>query len=461
MRYRMKFLYWLMGLGIGSLFVGLVMAEPEDTATSASVHVLEVDGVIGPATSDFIIRGIEHAEESKARLVVIRLNTPGGLDTAMRDIIQKILASQVPVATYVAPSGARAASAGTYILYASHIAAMAPATNLGAATPVQIGPGGGGGDQQEPEKTKDKTPDDRKAGGSAMEKKIINDAVAYIRGLAKLRGRNEQWAEKAVREAASLTASDALEQRVIDFIATDIQELVSNAHGAEVSVVTGSITVDTEKAVIEHMEMDWRSQVLAIITNPNIAYILMLLGMYGLFFELSNPGSIFPGVLGAICLLLALYAFQVLPVNYAGVALILVGMAFIVGEVFVPSFGALGIGGAIAFVVGSVILIDTEVQAFQLSLPLIITVAAFSALFLLIIATLALKQRRKPIVSGKEEMMGSVGEATEAFDTDGRIRIHGELWQAKSTQPVRQGQRVKVSGMDGLVLHIEPLNEEK
>ena len=440
----------------------LLICPPSLHAAADQALLLEVDGIIGPASSDFIVRGIEDAEAAGAPLVLIRMNTPGGLDSSMRDIIRKILASKVPVATYVAPPGSRAASAGTYIMYASHIAAMAPATNLGAATPVSLSPGGLGsprkpanentGDEEQQEDTPEPA--------SAMERKAVNDAVAYIKGLARMRGRNVEWAEKAVREAASLTAVEALEQGVIDVIAKDVDDLLAQIHGREVEVGDAPTVLDTDSLQVETVTPDWRSRLLGIITNPNVAYVLMLLGVYGLFFELSNPGSIFPGVTGAVCLLLALYAFQVLPVNYAGVALILLGIALMVGELFVPSFGAMGIGGGIAFIVGSLILMDTEVEAFQLSLPLIVTVTAVTALFVFSIITLALRQRRRPVVSGREELIGSVGEAIDDFTGDGRIHVHGESWSARSRDSIAKGQQVKVTGLDGLTLIVEPTTKE-
>lgn len=442
------------------------------------VVVLELDEVIGPASSDFVVRGIEDAEASAAKLVILRLNTPGGLDTSMRDIITKILASTVPIVTYVAPPGSRAASAGTYIMYAGHVAAMAPATNLGSATPVSMTPGGFDGDNEptapdrgidadesgqpaDTETSGDEAEADSPRPGSALQRKVINDAIAYIKGLARLRGRNEQWAEAAVREAVNLTAEEALEQNVIDIVAKDVPDLLRQLDGRTVELQMGEVTLDdTESLMIETVEPDWRTKLLAVITNPNVAYILVLLGVYGLFFELSNPGALFPGVLGAICLLVALYAFQVLPVNYAGLALLLLGIALMVGELFMPSFGVLGIGGGAAFLIGSLILIDTEVEAFQLSMPLIITVTAVTALFVFTLISMALRQRKQPVVSGREQMLGSTGEATDAFTGTGTIRIHGESWSARSELPVRKGQRVKVLKLDGLTLVVEPVEEE-
>lgn len=469
-------------LGLAACVVGMItLVVPEaalsDAADTPHAVVLELEGPIGPASSDFIQRGIEQAESSNATLVILRMDTPGGLDTAMRDIISRILASRIPIATYVSPPGSRAASAGTYIMYASHVAAMAPATNLGSATPVSMMPGGLGGGEQ-PDETDDteegadgklaeegapadstdeaKPPPMR----TAMERKVINDAVAYIKGLARLRGRNEKWAEAAVRSAVNLTAEDALEKGVIDIVASDIQDLLAQLDGRRIEMQSGEVTLDTTNLAIETIEPDWRTRLLAIITNPNVAYMLLLLGVYGLFFELSNPGSLFPGVLGAICLLLALYAFNVLPVNYAGLALILLGIGFMVGEMFMPSFGILGIGGTVAFVVGSLILMETEVAAFQISLPLIIAVTVVTAAFIFTLITLALRQRRKPVVSGREQMIGGIGEATADFSDNGTIHIHGEMWSARSERTVRKGQHVKVRDMEGLTLVVEPLEEQ-
>ena len=396
---------------------------------------MPLEGAIGPASADFVGRAIKRAAKDKAQLVVVRMDTPGGLDTSMRELIKDILASPVPVATFVAPSGARAASAGTFILYASHVAAMAPGTNVGAASPVSIGAPQQPGQDKGDKKGKSDPVD-------TMTKKVTNDAVAYIRGLAEMRGRNADWAERAVREAVSLSAQQALKLKVIDHVAADVPDLLAK--------------LGKKDSQVAHVEVDWRTKVLGVITNPSIAYIMILIGVYALIFEFMNPGLVLPGVVGAICLLLALYAFHLLPVNYAGLALILLGIAFMVAEAFLPAFGSLGVGGLIAFVIGSVILIDdTALPGFEIPYTLIGGVAAASAAFLFFVIGMAVRNRRRPVVSGREYLIGATAEALEDFEAEGWARVQGETWRVRSNAPVRRGERLQVKGIEGLVLTVE------
>ena len=420
--------------------------------------LVNVQGPIGPATMDFLVSSLEEAASRNAELVIIRLDTPGGLDASTRGIVKAILNSPVPVATFVAPEGARAASAGTYILYASHIAAMSPATNVGAATPVNIigaKPPGQKGDSDADEKDSGPAPDS----GDAMSRKAVNDAVAYVRGLASKHGRNADWAELAVREAASITSGEALEIGVIDLIAKDAGDLLEQVNGRTVEVQGRDRVLDTSSLLVEQLEPDWKSELLAVITSPTIAYLLLLIGVYGLILEGYNPGAILPGVVGAICLLTALYAFQMLPVNYAGFALIVLGIILMIGEAMAPSFGALGIGGVISIVIGSIILIDTDVPGFAVSRPLIGAIALAGSLGLLAIIGIAVKARQRPVVAGREELAGAAGTALMDFETRGDVFVHSERWSAVTESPLRKGQAIVVTGIEGLTLEVRPADE--
>ncbi|MCK9814437.1 nodulation protein NfeD [Pseudomonas sp. MAFF 302046] len=425
------------------LLAGLIGLSSVQAWAAAPVVVLTLNGVISPASADYVVRGLNRAAEQQAQLVVIGIDTPGGLDTSMRTIIQAILASPVPVATYVAPSGARAASAGTYILYASHIAAMAPGTNLGAATPVQLNAG--------------PAPSPSDSAGETLTHKQINDAAAYIRGLAQLRGRNADWAEQAVRQAASLSAQEALKLKVVDYLADDLGALLKQLDGKPLNAAGHEVQLHTLGAALIHYDPDWRSQVLSVITHPSVALILLMLGIYGLFFEFVSPGTAVPGVLGGICLLLGLYALQLLPVNYAGVALILLGIAFMVAEAFLPTFGVIGFGGIIAFVAGAVMLMDTDLPGYGIPLPLIIGLAVISAVLLVALASMALGARKRQLVSGDAGLVGSHTtitrvQANNAYN--GWVQLQGENWQVLSATPLSPGQGVRVVARKGLLLEV-------
>ena len=420
-------------------------APPVATPTAVLV---EIKDAIGPATKDHFLRALDKAEEQRAELLILVLDTPGGLDAAMRDMIQGILNASVPVATFVAPSGARAASAGTYLLYASHVAAMSPGTNLGAATPVPIG----GAQPEAPAQGGEEQPAPR----SASDRKAVNDAVAYIRGLAEMRGRNVEWAEAAVRQAASLPAQEALEQGVIDLVAKDVPDLLAQLDGREYETRSGKVTLATAGIVVERFEPDWRTELLAVLTNPLVAYGLLIIGLYGLLFEGYNPGALLPGVVGAICLVLGLYALQVLSVNYAGLALVGLGVAMMIGELFAPSFGALGLGGLVAFVIGSIILMDTDTPGFGVNLGLVGGIALVAGVVMFGTGWLAMRARSRPVGTGAEQLVGAQAVVAERFSGNGRVRLFGEEWNAQCATPLEAGQRVTIERVDGLTLHVRP-----
>lgn len=417
-----------------TLYVLTVIALfPTACHAAEYIPVLKAEGVINPVMAEFIIKGIDQAEQEKAEVIVIELDTPGGLDTSMRDIVKRISQSLVPVVVYVSPSGSRAASAGLFILLSAHIAAMAPGTNVGAAHPVAVG------------KDMDKT----------MAKKAENDSAAYIRSLAEKRDRNPEWSEKAVRESVSATEKEALELNVIDLIAKDTEELLDSINGKKVEVAVGIKWIDTEGLKIEYREMGLRHQILSLISNPNVAYILMMLGFYGIFFELTNPGSIFPGVIGAIFLILAFYSFQTLPVNYAGLLLIILAVILFILEVQITSYGLLTIGGLISMTLGSIMLFDSPLPFFKLSLEVVLPVVIVSSLFFIFILSLAIKAHRHKPVTGNEGLIGLEGTVKKS-SSNGEIMVlvHGELWNALGDTAMQQGDKVVVDKVKGLKLQV-------
>lgn len=460
------------------LIVGmtLALAQPggtpdrarAQTGAAAPVYLIPLKGAVGPASASFVRRGFEQARQAGAQLIVLEMDTPGGLDPSMRQIIQDILASPVPVLGYVYPGGARAASAGTYILYASHLAAMAPGTNLGAASPVRLGIGGP--ERRERAERTERAADGRPASEGAasapgraasdrkddgldtLERKQLHDAAAYIRGLAQLRGRNAEWAERAVREAVSLSADEAAAQRVVDLIAPDVPALLRAVDGRAVVAAGASRTLRTAQASVIELEPDWRYRLLAVLTEPSVALILMMIGIYGLIFEFSTPGMVLPGVAGAICLLLALFALQMLPINYAGLALIALGIGCMVAEAFLPSFGALGLGGIVAFALGAVMLIDTDIPGFGVPLWMIGTLSLAAAALSFGVSAAAVRARRQPAVIADTRVVGNAGRIID----EGWAEVQGERWRVRSAAPLRTGQAVRVTGRQGLVLDVEP-----
>jgi len=440
MKYSLKILFSLL------LFVAALPLFPQ-TAPNNTIHVLRIDGAIGPASSEFIVGGIE-AAQSQAKALIIEMDTPGGLDLAMRDMIQAILESDIPVITYVSPQGSRAASAGTYILYASHVAAMAPATNLGAATPVQIAAPGIGETPEEPEAEAGESP------STAMERKIINDARAYIRGLAELRGRNAEWAEMAVVEAASLSATEALAMNVVDIVATDINDLLVQLDGRSISIKDQELILDTSGVQLQNIEPDWRISFLNVITNPNLILILGMIGVYGLIIEFYNPGFGLPGILGAICLLLAGYGLQLLPLNYTGVGLIVLGLILIIAEALMPSFGIMGLGGIAALSLGAMIMIESDIAVYQVSLPLVAAIAVAFALLLFFTLRSFFNIRKRPSISGIQTMIGVEGVSLTDLEQNGMVEVQGEVWNAETDEQITKGEKIRVTGIHGAHLKV-------
>lgn len=438
-------------LAIGAMLLAALGVAPAGAAegTAKRAAVLDVNGIIGPAMADYIVREIRTVAPSGTGLVILRMNTPGGLDTSMRQIISAILASRVPVATYVAPSGARAASAGTYITYASAIAAMAPGTNIGAATPVQLGGSllPGGSDQNS--KTKSGTTADTET------RKIINDAIAYIRGLATLNNRNADWAADAVRSAVSVPASEALSLHVIDAVATDVPDLLRQIDSKVVTVNGKPERLATAGLSIVDVPQDWRTELLGLITNPDVAFILMLIGIYGLILEFFNPGAVAPGLVGTISLLIAFYALAFIPINYAGVALVIIGIGLMLAEIHIGAFGTLGVGGIVAFVIGALLMFPARGTGFTLSWGVVLGAALGSAALILLALATLLRSRKRPVVTGSEALIGAEGEAVSWDGDEGRVRVQGEIWRARAGAPLAAGQRIKIVKRDGLILCVE------
>jgi len=445
-------------LVLAGIALTMLPLPPHANAATRAL-VLDINGAIGPAIADYVVRNLKSAQPGEVGIVVLRMNTPGGLDSSMREINAAILASSVPVATYVAPSGARAASAGTYIAYASSIAAMAPGTNIGAATPIQLrGPSflPGGGPQQPSGQGDSQRKENPAEPADTETRKIVNDAAAYIRGLAELNGRNADWAVEAVRTAASLPASEALRLHVIDAVADDVPDLLRRIDGRSVRVAGKTEQLATAGLEVATVPPDWRTELLAIITNPNVAFILMLLGIYGLLFEFLNPGAVAPGLVGALSLLVALYALNLLPINYAGAALVLLGIGLMVAEVHIGSLGLIGVAGVVAFVVGAIMMFPGGAPGLTLSPPLLAGAAVASIAFFLLILAMLLRSRRRAVVSGAEALLGAEGETLFWQGTEGRVRVMSEIWRARAAAPLQPGTRVKVIARHGLVVVVEP-----
>ncbi len=428
------------------IFLILLVGSILLTATPKEIWVLEVDGVINPVSASYINDNLRKAQPDQVECLIIQMDTPGGLMTSMRDIIKNILNSEIPVVVYVSPRGAQCASAGVFIAVSAHFVAMSPGTNIGAAHPVNLGGGGIGGQ-----------PDS--ASSQTMIEKATNDAVAYIRSLARERGRNEEWLEKAVRESASITETEAVKLQVVDVVVDDLDELLEILDGKTFKLPSGEKTIHTQDATIRFRPVGIHHRILDVISDPTVAYILLILGFYGIYFELSNPGAIFPGVLGAIFLILAFFAFQVLPINYAGLALIILGIILFILEVKIVSYGLLTIGGIVAMIFGSLMLIDVN-QAPEVlkavSLKVILPIVIFTAAFVIISLTLALKAHKAKPTTGIEGMIGETGQTITDVDKTGMAIVHGEYWKVSSDTPIPKGTEIVVLDVDRMVLKVKP-----
>ncbi len=485
----MKSIYYILWcilcLALCSGVLNTAMAQQDDATTSSVVLITRLDNeIINPVTAEYILSSIERAEKSNALCLILRLDTPGGLLESTRDIVKRILNSRVPVVVYVSPSGARAASAGVFITLSSHIAAMAPSTNIGAAHPVNIG---GQPMQPSPEQTPQATPvkkatpapempgEQQKEQGEkepaeseqeptsqdVMSEKIINDTTAWIRALAEYRGRNADWAEQAVRKSVSLTETEALEKNVIDLVASSEEDLVAKINGRTVKVEGKTLTLNTSGAVLEYVSMSKRQELLNIIANPNIAYLLLMLGFYGLLFEITHPGAIFPGVAGAFCLILAASSLQMLPINYAGLILIIMGLGMLIAEVMVTSYGLLTIGGLLGLVLGSVMLVRAPQPFIGVSLTFIIPIVAATALVVLFLVSLVVKSHSRQTTTGREGLVGKKGVVEIPLSPQGKVFLHGELWDAYSDEPLEKGTTIRVVNVEGMIVKVEPLGGEE
>ncbi|MFZ9035334.1 MAG: NfeD family protein [Francisellaceae bacterium] len=437
--------------------------KPIHTINDNKAVILTISGGIGPATEEYIQSGFEYATNQAAKVVIIEIDTPGGLADAMRGMIQTMLNSAIPTVVYVYPPGGHAASAGTFLLYAADIAAMAPGTNVGAASPVNIGgtppstPTPNPEDIPIDEKGQQKPKDDK----STIEKKVFNDSAAYIRALAEMNGRNAKWAEMAVTEAATLTAEEALKENVINVVAMDIPDLLRQINGMDVDVNGKKVTLDTNAMQVEYFEPGWRLEFLQIITDPSIAYLLLVIGVWLLFFEFAHPGLFLPGILGIISILIAIYGLHMLPISYVGLMLMFLGVVLLIAEAFITSFGFLGIGGVVAFTIGSIMLVDTGVPGYEIAMPLILAVSIVTGIFFLLIVHLAIRSYRHRVISGQEGMIGQSGRILVDEDGSKWLFVNGERWRVSHPENYHKHQSVEITDAKGFVLDVKPINKRE